>query len=166
MSVRRSTIAAAMFILIPGCDVAPSELEGLSSANAASYIILLDQLDQIPAQITQSSEFIAICVTVRTPDDPRGRQIDPTLVARLQSHAPVGMNAIIVPGTECVETGNGLALQSGERALGLFAFFGMPGFEQWMAGYGCGGHCGQGDVYRIYHLFGYPIAVRTGAFIS
>jgi hypothetical protein len=59
-----------------------------------------------------------------------------------------------------------MVLQSGEPALGLFAFFGPLSADKWSAGYGCGGLCGEGNEYAIYHIFGYPLAIRTGHFIS
>jgi hypothetical protein len=166
MGARWPAILAATFFLLLGCDVAPSELEGLSSANADAYVILRDQLDQMPERLGDSSESVTLCVTVRLPDDPEATHVDATLLARLQGHVPADLKAVLVPGMECHETGEGLAVQTGERALGLHAFFGMPGFEEWTAGYSCGALCGQGNTYSVYHIFGYPIAIRTGTFIS
>ena len=120
----------------------------------------------MPERLGRLSESITFCVTVHSPDDLRGLRVDPILIARLQDHVPFGLKAVLVPGPNCLETGDGPPLHDGEHALDLYAFYTVRDVEEWMSGYGCGALCGEGNVYSIYHVFGYPIAIRTGTFIS
>lgn len=161
MMARWAAITAAALLFLWGCDVAPSELDGLSRANAEAYVVLRDQLNQMPERLGSSSEGVTFCVTVRSPDDPDGLHVNPTLVARLQSNAPAGLTAIIVPDTACPKAG-----QSGKPALHLYAVFRMTNPDEWMAGYSCGDPCGEGNMYTIYHVLGYPMPFRTMSFIN
>jgi hypothetical protein len=165
MKARWFTMPATA-LLLSACDVAPSELDGLSVTNAEAYVVLRDQLDQMPERLGLQSGPVAFCVSVRSADDSKGLDVDPTLIARLQDHAPADLKAIIVSTAECHETEQGLALSGGGQAFGLFAFFEVLRSDKWSAGYGCGGLCGAGNDYAIYHIFGYPLAIRTGRFIS
>jgi hypothetical protein len=153
----RWPLISAVLLLLSGCNVAPSELDGLSRANAEAYVVLRDQLGQMPDRLGPSSESVTFCVIVHSPEDPQGLHVDPTLIARLQGHVPANLNAVVASGTKCHET---------EGALGLYALFGMGEPDEWGAGYDCGGLCGEGNVYRIYHVFGYPVAIRTSSFMS
>lgn len=113
----RTTRLLAMFCIllaVAGCDMFPRKQapDNLSIYDGAAFVMLLDQLEEHVAMAGPERAYPNFCVTVIRTSPKLAADVSKGLLDALRAHMPAGVNARLLPMSQCTEIG---ALSLGQR---------------------------------------------------
>ena len=170
MRVIRCLLVSCVMLATAGCDMFPRKQapDQLSIDDGAAFVMLLDQLEQAAEIAGPEGASPNYCVSVIRTTPMLAADVSEELLDALRAHMPPGLNARLVPMSQCTKRAGHYRLVSGEGAMQLYAqrtTIVSKAREEWMAARICGGLCGYGNSYRLYYANGRPVVLRMGTIL-
>lgn len=170
MKAVRFLIPLWLGVALWGCSVGNRDLDRLPIEDRIAYLLLLDQLNQLPRHVSDPAKHVNLCVG-GSMSGTGDREIEEVMLKELREHMPEDLSATLMRERDCREQ-QGVApyaFPDGAPAWSLWAYRRPPdsvGPSEWSAGITCGGLCGWGNGYRIDTRDGLPSPRRVSIIMS